>query len=195
MFAAMTSPPRMLLRRTLLPLVACCAVDACARPSAVVATPPYVPPPPALAVPIQPVDAGATVIDAARADSASNAREDDPALAIEDAAVVRRGHCFVRTVEGYPCHGAPLPAPPEPVRIEVCDGCRTDADCRGARGGRCVVVPGNTCAPPLRACRHPRDACSRCEGRPTFDAAGCVNDGAGHAVCARLGAPPPAARR
>jgi hypothetical protein len=114
---------------------------------------------------------------------------------IPDAPVVRRGQCFVRVLQGYPCHGAPMASPPAPMRVEVCDGCRNDADCRTPRGGRCVVVPGNTCASPLRACRYPNDACSRCEGRPTFESPGCVNDGAGHAVCARLGPPPPAAPR
>lgn len=114
---------------------------------------------------------------------------------VADAPWVRRGACFVRVVQGVPCHGAPLDSPPQPMRLEVCDGCRVDDDCRTARGGRCVVVRGNTCALPQRACRYPNDACSRCEGQPTFTSPGCVNDGAGHAVCARTAPPPPAARR
>lgn len=173
--------------------MACAAFVGCARPPPPVAplplvTPAAPPPTPTASPEAASTPPTPTVTPAA----AATTRE---VASIPDAPVVRRGACFVRAVLGYPCHGAPLAAPPAPMRIEVCDGCRVDADCRRPRGGRCVVVPGNTCAPPLRACRYPNDACSRCEGRPTFETPGCVNDGAGHAVCARMGPPPPAAPR
>jgi hypothetical protein len=173
-------------RPSLLALLACVTLSTCARPTTAVAPTPSVPfvaDPPAAAVPVATTDGGAAALDATAVETP----------VIEDAAVVRRGACFVRRALVYPCHGAPLTEAPRPMRVELCDGCRDDADCRAARAGRCVMVSGNTCSQPLRACRYPGDACARCEGRPSFDADGCVNDGAGHAVCARLGPPPPAA--
>jgi len=111
-----------------------------------------------------------------------------------DPPVVRRGECFVRTARIAVCSGIEQPSPPPLIPVELCDGCLTSADCRAAPRGRCVEVPGNTCRPSTRACRYPRDGCSRCEGRPSSARAGCVNDGAGHAVCAELSPPPPASR-
>ncbi len=171
---------------SLVALLTCATLGACARPATAVAPSPSTPfaaAPPAAAVPVATTDAATAALEATPAE----------APALEDAAVVRRGACFVRRALVYPCHGAPLAEPPQAMRVELCDGCRNDADCRAARAGRCVMVSGNTCSQPLRACRYPGDACSRCEGRPSFDADGCVNDGAGHAVCTRLGPPPPAA--
>lgn len=107
--------------------------------------------------------------------------------------VVRRGDCFVRAMMIHPCHGTPLSADESLMRVEVCDGCRTNRDCRASAGGRCVEVAGNTCTLPARVCRYPHDACSACEERPTFERRGCVNDQLGHAVCMLMGGPPPAA--
>lgn len=184
-------PPRLRLSLSLVSLLG--AVGACGRPTTAVAASParsFAPSPPAPAVPIEP---GVAAVPVRVADAGAPPAELPPTR--DGAAVVRRGQCFVRTAMVIPCHGAPLPEPPAPMRVELCDGCRTDADCHAARGGRCVVVAGNTCAQPLRACRYPHDECTRCEGHPTFDADGCVHDGAGHAVCRRLGPPPPAAPR
>jgi hypothetical protein len=173
--------------------MACAAFVGCARPTPPVAPRPVVLPATAPPTPTVSPEVAAPPPTPTLSPAAAAAAEEVPS--IPEAPVVRRGSCFVRVTQVYPCHGAPLNAPPEPMRVELCDGCRVDADCRRPRGGRCVVVPGNTCAPPLRACRYPNDACSRCEGRPTFETPGCVNDGAGHAVCARTGPPPPAAPR
>lgn len=172
-------------RRLTVALMTSAALAACARSSPPSAAPPtpYVPTPPAAAVPVRPVAPLGP----------SNASVAIEAPSVEGTAVFRRGACFVRTAWVHPCHGAPLTEPPTPMRVELCDGCRDDVDCRAGRAGRCVLVAGNTCAPSLRACRYPGDACSRCEGRPTFAVEGCLNDGAGHAVCVRLGPPPPAA--
>lgn len=149
---------------------------------------------PVTPAPVEAIDAAAPSSDALAPPDLAPSLADAASTTESDAeTVVRRGDCYVRALMVHPCHGAPLPDDTPPMRVEVCDGCRTNRDCRASAGGRCVEVAGNTCAMPARVCRYPRDACSRCEGRPTFERRGCVNDQLGHAVCMVLGSPPPAA--
>ena len=99
-------------------------VAGCAGNAPPVAAPPVAAPPVA-APPVAPSraanDAPAVPVEAFVPDTA-------PVPAPEPApepAVVRHGNCYVRVVLGHPCHGAPLGNDAPPMRIEVCDGCRT----------------------------------------------------------------------
>ena len=106
--------------------------------------------------------------------------------------------CFWRgSTRGY-CGGAP---PPPEIADRgfpecICDGCRSDADCKARPGGSCQLVPSRDhyCVSAARVCLYKGDRCPPKGVKPDRSSPGELrwnHDGKGEALCAQPYEPRP----
>ena len=103
-----------------------------------------------------------------------------------------RAVCRMRVQTTVPCSGASWTPEELAARthwICICDLCAADADCTERSGGRCALLPGNTCEESLRICQYPGDTCHD-PGACSGGIPRCMHGG-GRAVCGEPDPPPP----